>query len=75
MHDASIAELVRTNHDMIIGRFEQMLDRLEATLNDPIHRSDDAAFKVLKGGIRGLPQTNAKLDAVCPLAVPIFASE
>ena len=36
-----MTEMVRTSRDQILDRFEQMLDRVEAKLNDPMHRSDD----------------------------------
>jgi hypothetical protein len=33
--------LVRTSHDEMINRVRQMLDRAEAKLAEPMHRSDD----------------------------------
>jgi hypothetical protein len=39
----SMTELVQTSCDQIFDRFEQMLDRVEAKLNEPMRCSGDDA--------------------------------
>jgi len=39
----SMTELVQTSRDQIFDRFEQMLDRIEAKLNEPMRCSGDDA--------------------------------
>jgi hypothetical protein len=39
--EKEIGELVGRSHSKMIDRVEQMLDRVEAKLSDPMHRSDD----------------------------------
>jgi hypothetical protein len=39
--ETEVAELVRTSHDKMIDRVQRMLDRVEAKLDEPMHRSGD----------------------------------
>jgi hypothetical protein len=39
--EKELAELVGTSHDKMIDRVQQMLDRVEARLDEPLYRSGD----------------------------------
>ena len=39
--EKEVAELVGRSHDKMIARVGQMLDRVEARLDEPLHRSGD----------------------------------
>src|SRR5215469_11601407 len=39
--EKEVGELVGRSHNKMIDRVEQMLDRIEVKLSDPMHRSDD----------------------------------